>query len=88
MRGAGVAVSAYSAGSLGFDGLMIIKPDGRLTVQSGIGNLGTESVFDVHRVAAELLGIPWEKVDVVVGQHVEVHAFDRADRAAARPRMP
>src|SRR6185503_8418474 len=53
VRGVGVAVSAYSAGSLGFDGLLIIKPDGRVTIQSGIGNLGTESVFDSHRVAAE-----------------------------------
>jgi CO/xanthine dehydrogenase Mo-binding subunit len=67
VRGAGVAVSAYSAGSLGFDGLMIIRPDGRLQVQSGIGNLGTESTFDCHRVAAETLGLPWEKVDVVWG---------------------
>ena len=54
VRGVGVAVSAYSAGSIGFDGLFVIKPDGRMTIQSGIGNLGTESVFDVHRVAAEI----------------------------------
>ena len=46
---------------------MIIKPDGRLAVQSGIGNLGTESTFDVHRVAAEILDVPWEKaLDVVL----------------------
>ncbi len=55
VRGVGMAVSAYSAGSLGFDGLMVIRPDGRLVVQSGIGNLGTESTFDCHRVAAEIL---------------------------------
>ena len=36
----------------------------RLCFQSGIGNLGTESVIDVHRVAAEMLGVPWEKCDV------------------------
>ena len=48
MRGVGVAVSAYSAGSIGFDGLFIIKPDGRMQIQSGIGNLGTHSV---HRRA-------------------------------------
>ena len=29
VRGVGVAVSAYSAGSIGFDGLLVIKPDGR-----------------------------------------------------------
>src|SRR5437016_1063605 len=37
VRGVGVAVSAYSAGSMGFDGLLVIKPDGRLMIQSGIG---------------------------------------------------
>ena len=35
--------------------------------QSGIGNLGTESVIDVHRAGAEVLGVPWEKCDVVWG---------------------
>jgi xanthine dehydrogenase molybdenum-binding subunit len=45
----------------------VIKPDGRVQIQSGIGNLGTESVIDVHRVAAELVGVPWEKVDIVWG---------------------
>ena len=36
-------------------------------MQSGIGNLGTESVFDCHRVAAELLGVPWEKCEICWG---------------------
>jgi xanthine dehydrogenase molybdenum-binding subunit len=67
VRGSGVAVSSYTAGSTGFDGLLIIKPDGRVQFQSGIGNLGTHSVIDVHRVAAELLGVPWEQCDVVWG---------------------
>ena len=35
-----------TAGSIGFDGLLIIRPDGKLQVQSGIGNLGTHSVID------------------------------------------
>ena len=67
VRGFGVAVSSYSAGSMGFDGLLVIKPDGRVSIQSGIGNLGTESVFDVHRVAAEIIGVEWKNVDVVWG---------------------
>jgi CO/xanthine dehydrogenase Mo-binding subunit len=67
VRGIGVALSTYSAGSVGFDGLLVIRPDGRVAIQSGIGNLGTESVFDVHRVSAELLGVPWEKCDVSWG---------------------
>ena len=54
-------------GTIGFDGLLVIKPDGRISFQSGIGNLGTESVMDVHRVGAEILGVPWEKCDVVWG---------------------
>jgi CO/xanthine dehydrogenase Mo-binding subunit len=96
VRGVGVAVSSYSAGSLGFDGLLVIKPDGRLAIQSGIGNLGTESVFDVHRVAAELLGVPWEKVDITWGNTAKnlpntcgqggsqtTHAMTRAAHAAA-----
>ena len=95
VRGLGMAVSAYSAGSVGFDGLFVIKPDGTMQVQSGIGNLGTESVFDVHRVAAELVGMPWEKVEVVWGNTAKylpstcnqggsqtTHAMTRAAHAA------
>jgi xanthine dehydrogenase molybdenum-binding subunit len=96
VRGAGVAVSTFVAGSTGFDGLLVVKPDGKLYVQSGVGNLGTESVFDVHRPAAELLGIPWENVVVAWGdtsQHLPwtcvsggsqtTHAMTRAAHAAA-----
>jgi CO/xanthine dehydrogenase Mo-binding subunit len=95
VRGLGVAVSTYSAGSIGFDGLFVIKPDGRMYIQSGIGNLGTESVFDVHRVAAEIVGVPWEKVVITWGntsKHLPstcnqggsqtTHAMTRAAHAA------
>jgi xanthine dehydrogenase molybdenum-binding subunit len=95
VRGVGCAVSAYSAGSMGFDGLIVIKPDGRLAIQSGIGNLGTESVFDCHRVSAELVGVPWEKCDVTWGNTANslpstcsqggsqtTHAMTRAAHAA------
>src|SRR5262249_6486698 len=54
-------------GALGFDGLLVIKPDGRVMIPSGIGNLGTHGTFDNHRVAAEVLDLPWEKVDMVWG---------------------
>ena len=67
VRGVGVSLSCYVGGTIGFDGLLVIKPDGRITFQSGIGNLGTESVIDVHRAGAEVLGVPWEKCDVVWG---------------------
>jgi CO/xanthine dehydrogenase Mo-binding subunit len=96
VRGVGVAVSTFFAGSSGFDGLLIIKPDGRLYVQSGIGNFGTESVIDVHRVSAEILGVPWDEVEVTfgnTGRHLPwtcisggsqtTHAMTRAAHAAA-----
>ena len=47
VRGVGVAMSTFVAGSTGFDGLFVIKPDGRMYIQSGIGNLGTESMSDM-----------------------------------------
>jgi CO/xanthine dehydrogenase Mo-binding subunit len=65
--GSGVAVSTYSAGSTGFDGLLIIRPDGKVQIQSGIGNLGTHAVMDVHRVAADILATPWDQCEVVWG---------------------
>jgi len=67
VRGIGVATSCFVGGSVGFDGLFVIKPDGRIVIQSGIGNLGTESVHDSHRVVAEVLDVPWEKCEVVWG---------------------
>jgi CO/xanthine dehydrogenase Mo-binding subunit len=67
VRGAGCAISTYSAGSTGFDGLLIVRPDGKVQLQSGIGNLGTHAIMDVHRVAAELIGVPWEQCEVVWG---------------------
>ncbi|MBS1816738.1 MAG: xanthine dehydrogenase family protein molybdopterin-binding subunit [Acidobacteria bacterium] len=67
VRGSGVAVSAYSAGSVGFDGLLIVRPDGKVQFQSGIGNLGTHAIIDVHRVAAQIMGVPWDQCEVVWG---------------------
>jgi xanthine dehydrogenase molybdenum-binding subunit len=97
VRGYGVATSAFVAGSTGYDGLFVIKPDGRLYIQSGIGNLGTESMSDSHRVAAEMLDVPWEKVELtwgntgrnlpwscVSGGSQTLHAHTRAAHAAAK----
>jgi xanthine dehydrogenase molybdenum-binding subunit len=67
VRGQGVSLSTYVGGTIGFDGLMVITPEGRVRFHSGIGNLGTESVIDVHRAAAEVLDVPWEACDVVWG---------------------
>ena len=67
VTGVGVAISPYSAGSSGMDGLLIIRPDGQLTIHSGIGNLGTHSVFDTAMAAAEVLGVDWDEVEVLWG---------------------
>jgi CO/xanthine dehydrogenase Mo-binding subunit len=95
-RGVGVSLSCYVGGTIGFDGLIVITPDGRVRFQSGIGNLGTESVIDVHRAGAEVLGVPWEKCDVTWGDTAKnlpftcvsggsqtTHAMTRASYAAA-----
>jgi CO/xanthine dehydrogenase Mo-binding subunit len=96
VRGVGVSLSCFVGGTIGFDGILIIKPDGRINFQSGIGNLGTESVIDVHRAGAEVLGVPWEKCDVtwgdssnnlpftcVSGGSQTTHAMTRAAHATA-----
>jgi xanthine dehydrogenase molybdenum-binding subunit len=86
-RGIGVATSCFVGGSVGFDGLFVIKPDGKLYIQSGIGNLGTESVSDCHRVTAEMLGVPWEKCEITWGNTGRI-CRGPVPRAAARPRTP
>src|SRR4029453_14141709 len=62
VRGVGVAVGPHGAGSIGYDSLMTIQPDGKLYVQSGVGNLGTHSCIDLARVAADVLAMPWDRV--------------------------
>jgi CO/xanthine dehydrogenase Mo-binding subunit len=96
VRGVGVAVGPHGAGSIGYDGLMTIRPDGKLYVQSGVGNLGTHSVIDLARVAAEVLQMPWDRVEVIFGdtsKHLPwsamsvgsqtTHAMTRANYAGA-----
>ena len=92
-----MAISPFSAGSVGFDGILIIKPDGKVQFQSGIGNLGTHSLIDVHRAGADVLGVPWEQCEVIWGNTGKnlpwscvsagsqtAHAMTRASHAAAR----
>jgi CO/xanthine dehydrogenase Mo-binding subunit len=75
---------------------MTIRPDGMLHVQSGVGNLGTHSMVDLARVAADELAMPWEKVEVAWGSTAKhlpwscmsvgsqtTHAMTRANLAAA-----
>jgi CO/xanthine dehydrogenase Mo-binding subunit len=96
VRGIGVGVGPYVGGSIGFDGLLLIKPDGKVHVQSGIGNLGTESVFDSMRIVADVLDTPWEQIEITFGNTAKhlpwtcvsagsqtIHAMTRANHAAA-----
>ena len=93
--GIGVGVSPYTAGSKEFDGLLVIRPDGKVQIQQGLGNLGTNSNFDTARAAADVLGIEWDDVEVVFGDsslHLpwsavqagsqSIHAHTRANHAA------
>ena len=96
VRGLGVAVGPHGSGSIGWDAIMTIRPDGKLYVQSGVGNLGTHSMTDLARVAAEVLAMPWEKVEVIWGDTSKAlpwtclsvgsqttHAMSRANYAGA-----
>jgi len=96
VTGMGVALSPYTAGSVGFDGLILIRPDGKLYVHQGIGNLGTHSISDTARPAAEILGLDWDQVEIVWGDSSRgmprsavqagsqtTHAHTRANHAAA-----
>lgn len=96
IRGLGQALGVFVAGSVGFDGLIVITPEGRARIHTGIGNLGTESFSDSQRVAADRLGLPWEMCELVWGdtsRHLAwscisggsqtIHAMSRAALAAA-----
>ncbi|HZT77698.1 MAG TPA: xanthine dehydrogenase family protein molybdopterin-binding subunit [Vicinamibacterales bacterium] len=96
VRGLGVAVGPHGSGSIGYDGLMTLRPDGMLYVQSGVGNLGTHSTIDLARVAADVLQMPWDKVVVTWGNTAKglpwscmsvgsqtTHAMTRANMAGA-----
>ncbi len=76
VRGTGVAVEHVRRRVYRLRRLFIIRPDGTMQVQTGIGNLGTEAFSDVHRVAAEMMGMPWEKVETRLGQFQQAPAVE------------
>ncbi|WP_029457355.1 xanthine dehydrogenase family protein molybdopterin-binding subunit [Solidesulfovibrio alcoholivorans] len=95
-HGIGVATGCFVAGTIGFDGLFVITPEGRLRIHSGVGNLGTESFSDVQRVVADALDVPWEACEILwgdTGKHLgwscvsggsqTIHAMSRAALAAS-----
>ena len=96
VTGVGVSLANFTAGTIGFDGMIAILPDGKLNIYSGVGNIGTLSVHDTARVAAEFLDMPWEKCEVIWGntsRHLPwssrqggsqtIHGTSRANYAAA-----
>ncbi len=96
VRGVSATIGCFVAGSIGFDGLFVIKPDGKVYIHQGVGNLGTHSVFDTARVIPELLDVPWESCEVAWGDTSKglawsssqagsqtTHAHTRANHAAA-----
>ncbi len=96
VTGVSAVASTFMAGATGFDGLLIIRTDGKIEIHQGIGNLGTHSVMDTARWAAEVLDTPWPQCEVVwgdTGRHVPwsstqsgsrtAHAHSRTNYAAA-----
>jgi len=95
VTGVGMGLSPFTAGSSGRDGLLVIRPDGKLYVHQGIGNLGTHSIADTARAASDVLDLDWDDVVVVWGdtsKHLPfstvqagsqtAHAHTRANHAA------
>lgn len=68
VTGIGVGQGYHNAGRSGMDGIVRLMPDGRLAVHNGVGNLGTYSYASTSRAAAEVLQMPWERVDVITGR--------------------
>jgi len=58
--GIGIGQSYHDIGRSGYDGLVVLTPDGRLHLHSGVGNLGTYSYVGTTRAAAEALKCDWE----------------------------
>ncbi len=96
VTGIGVGQGAYSSGSIGYDGIVLIKPDGKLYIHQGLGNLGTFSYADTARAAADVLKMPWDRCVIVWGDTAKhlpwssvqagsqsIHAHTRANYAAA-----
>jgi CO/xanthine dehydrogenase Mo-binding subunit len=96
VTGVGVGYAPFVGGSSGFDGLMVIRPDGKLYIHQGIGNLGTHSMLDTARAANDVLEHSWDDTEVVWGDTGKglpwsstqsgsqtTHAHTRANHAAA-----
>lgn len=71
VRGVGIGQAYHDVGRTGYDGLLVLKPDGMLHLHSGVGNLGTYSYASTTRAAAELLKCDWENCVVHQGSNAK-----------------
>ena len=67
VTGVGIGSAYHSAGYSGFDGLVVLTPEGKLNIHTGVGNLGTYSHTATSRVAADILKCDWDSCVVVRG---------------------
>ena len=65
--GLGIGTAYHSAGGSGFDGLVVLTPEGKLHIHTGVGNLGTYSHTGTSRAAAEALKCDWADCVVIRG---------------------
>ena len=78
------------------DGLLVLRPDGKLYIHQGIGNLGTHSIADTGRAAADALDMDFGDCEIVWGDTSRnlpwsasqsgsqtTHAHTRSNHAAA-----
>ena len=65
--GVGIGQAYHDVGRTGYDGLLVLTPDGKLHLHSGVGNLGTYSYASTTRPAAEVLKCDWENCIVHQG---------------------
>ena len=68
--GAGIGQAYHDVGRRGYDGLLVLTPEGQLHLHSGVGNLGTYSYASTVRAAAELLKCDWENCVVHQGTNL------------------
>jgi xanthine dehydrogenase molybdenum-binding subunit len=69
--GVGIGQAYHDVGRKGYDGLVVLTPDGKLHLHSGVGNLGTYSYAGTTRAAAELLKFGWENCIVHQGTNLQ-----------------
>ena len=68
--GVGIGQAYHDVGRRGYDGLLVLTPDGMSHLHSGVGNLGTYSYASTTRAAAELLKCDWENCIVHQGANM------------------